>query len=70
MNKHRIRKVVLFSILGVLILAAVLKLSIEPSDYYNSLGKEVKNAQTLICLLYTSTGENPAQERYCNCCMA
>lgn len=48
MGRHRVRKIVLFSILGVFALSAILHLTIEPADYYKSLYSQAEKAETLI----------------------
>lgn len=48
MKKKRIRKIVLASILAVFIVGGLYTLSIEPSDYKETISKHVKEANTLL----------------------
>lgn len=48
MKKHRIRKMVIAVSLGLLAVLALLRFSVEPADYYDSLEKAVSKAQSLL----------------------
>lgn len=47
-QKRRIRKIVLCSAVGILILGVVLKLTIEPADYYKSLYSQAEKAEKMV----------------------
>lgn len=47
-QKRRIRKIILFSVAGLLILGFVLKLTIEPADYYKSLCSQAEKAEKIM----------------------
>ncbi len=48
MNKHRIRKIVIAVSFGVLAVFALLRFSLEPADYYDTLQKTVAQAATAL----------------------
>lgn len=48
MGKQRVRKIILFSTLGIFVLSVILSLTIEPADYYKSLYSQTEKAQMLI----------------------
>ena len=48
MKKNKIRKIVLVSIVAVLVITGLYRLSIEPSDYNQAISKQINKANVLL----------------------
>ena len=48
MSKHRVRKTIIIGLFMVIGIGALLRLTVEPADYYNSLNKQIDKAQSLL----------------------